>query len=88
MFAGNAVYTLHMQLAIPQCVDMSLNDEHLADIIEEILAVGLRPCSQAPLAARRFAQWLEVGLQDLCVLTYRFQQFCNIEVLRGKLSHL
>ena len=54
---GNWVYTMVLILLVPTITNKNWTEETMGDIVEAMLATGMRPCSGP--AARAVALWLE-----------------------------
>ena len=84
---GNDLYVLHLRLVFPRCGFWGLNEEHLADITEALLAVGLRPDDgNRPRAAVCIAEWLDMAMGLLYTMAVRLPELANERRLRAELA--
>ena len=72
---GNWVYATILILLVPTIVNVNWTKEKLGDIIEAMLATGMRPCSGK--AARAVAVWLEYASGLLYTICCWFPQVCT-----------
>ena len=69
---GNNFYAMLLKVLVPTIVNIRWTDETLGDIVEAILATGMRP--KANKAAQAVALWLESGAGLLYTVRCWFPQ--------------